>query len=135
MAVRSDRIEHEIVIAAPPEQVFEFLTVPEKYTRWMGREATLDPRAGGVYRCVVHDAATVRGEYLTVEPPTCVAFTWGFEGNPRIPPGSSTVTITLEPVASGTRLLLVHAGLPHPDLALHDRGWQGYLAQLAGVAA
>jgi uncharacterized protein YndB with AHSA1/START domain len=134
MPVVEDRIEHEIVIAAPPELVFEFFTVAARYPRWMGREATLDPRPGGVYRCVVHDTATVVGEFVVVEPPTRVEFTWGFQDDPGVPPGSSTVAVTLERVEAGTRLRLVHAGLPHPSLAGHDKGWHGYLSQLASAA-
>ena len=93
MAVLDDRIEHEIVIAAQPELVFEFFTVSDRYPRWLG-----------------------------------------LEGDPRVPPGSSTVTVTLERVDAGTRLRLVHTGLPHPSLAAHDTGWHGYLSQLAGAA-
>src|SRR5919107_2639621 len=99
MAIAGDRIEHEVMIAAPPELVFAFLTIPELYARWMGREATLDPRPGGIYRCVVHDRATVVGEYVVVEPPNHIEFTWGFEGGTDVPPGSSRVSITLTPVA------------------------------------
>jgi uncharacterized protein YndB with AHSA1/START domain len=62
MTIAGDRIEHEIRIAAPPELVFAFFTDPELHARWLGREATLDPRPGGVYRCVVHDHATPLGE-------------------------------------------------------------------------
>ena len=134
MTIVGEQIEHEIVIAAPPELVFAFFTDAELYPRWMGRQATLDPRPGGVYRCVVHDAATVVGEYVVVEPPRRVEFTWGFDGG-AVPPGSSTVTVTLTPVPEGTLLRLVHNGLPHPALAGHDAGWSGYLAQLAGAAA
>lgn len=32
------------------------------------------------------------------------------------------------------RLRLVHTGLPHPALAGHDKGWHGYLSQLAGAS-
>ncbi|MEO8687641.1 MAG: SRPBCC domain-containing protein [Solirubrobacteraceae bacterium] len=135
MTIAGDRIEHEMVIAAPPELVFAFFTDAELYTRWMGREATLDPRPGGVYRCVVHDTATVVGEYVVVDPPRRVEFTWGFDGGAAVPPGSSTVAVTLTPVPEGTLLRLVHTGLPHPALAGHDTGWTGYLAQLAGAAA
>ena len=39
MAIAGDRLEHEILIAAPPEIVFAFFTDPELYSRWMGREA------------------------------------------------------------------------------------------------
>ena len=135
MALAGDRIEHEMLIAAPPELVFAFFTDPELYPRWMGREATLDPRPGGIYRCVVHDSATVLGEYVIVDPPRHLEFTWGFEGDTGVPPGSSTVSVTLTPVPQGTLLRLVHTGLPHPALAAHDKGWSGYLTQLARAPA
>lgn len=132
--IAGDRIEHEILIMAPPEIVFAFFTDAQRYPPWMGRQATLDPRPGGVYQCVVHDAATVIGEYVEVDPPRRVVFTWGFEGNDAIPPGSSTVSVTLTPDGGGTLLRLVHTGLPHPALDPHDAGWSGYLTQLADAA-
>jgi uncharacterized protein YndB with AHSA1/START domain len=135
VTIAGDRVEHEIRIAAPPEIVFAFFTDPELHARWLGREATLDPRPGGVYRCVVHDHATVLGEYITVDPPRRIEFTWGFDGAAAVPPGSSTVAIRLTPVPDGTLLRLVHTGLPHPALQGHDTGWNGYLAQLARAAA
>ena len=36
-------------VAAPPATVFAFLTDPEKILRWVGTEATLEPRPGGLY--------------------------------------------------------------------------------------
>src|SRR5213080_2708377 len=42
--------EHELRIAARPETVFGYFTDPEKMVQWMGAEATLDPRPGGVCR-------------------------------------------------------------------------------------
>jgi uncharacterized protein YndB with AHSA1/START domain len=134
MAVIDDRVEHEIRIQAPLEVVFTYLTDPDKHSAWMGQQVTLDPRPGGIYRCVMHNYATVTGEYVTVDPPHRVVFTWGFEGDETIPRGSSTVEVTLTPDGSGTVLRLVHTGLPHPALALHDKGWHGYLGQLAAVA-
>jgi uncharacterized protein YndB with AHSA1/START domain len=133
VAIHGDRLEHEVVIGAPAELVFAFFTDAELYPRWMGREATLDPRPGGIYRCVVHDTATVLGEYVVVEPPRRVVFTWGFEGGSGVPAGSSTVSVTLISVPGGTLLRLVHTGLPHPALAGHDKGWTGYLAQLSSA--
>jgi uncharacterized protein YndB with AHSA1/START domain len=135
MAIVDGRVEQEVLIAAPPELVFSYFTDPELYARWMGREATLDPRPGGIYRCVVHDTATVRGEYVLVEAPRRVVFTWGFEGGESVPAGSSTVSVTLTSVPEGTLLRLVHTGLPHPALSAHDQGWAGYLAQLAAAAS
>jgi uncharacterized protein YndB with AHSA1/START domain len=135
MTVTGDRVEHEIHIAAPPEIVFAFFTDPDKHVRWLGREADLDPRPGGIYRCVVNDNATVLGTYVIVDPPHHLVFTWGFDGDQAVPPGTSTVSIELHPDAGGTNLRLVHTGLPHPMLAPHDDGWRGYLAQLASATA
>jgi len=82
----------------------------------------------------VHDTATVLGEYVVVEPPSRLVFTWGFESGSGVPPGSSTGECHLTPVAEDTLLRLVHTGLPHPALAGHDKGWTGHLAQIAHAA-
>jgi len=37
----------EARVEAPQEVVFSFFTEPEKYRRWKGQEAELDPRQGG----------------------------------------------------------------------------------------
>lgn len=134
MAVIEDRVEHELHVDAPPELVFAMFTDAEHYVRWMGREATLDARPGGVYRVVVNDHATVAGSFTVVEPHERVAFTWGFEGSPGSPPGSSLVSVTLTPQDGGTHVRLVHTGLEHPDLGSHDTGWSAHLQQLARTA-
>ena len=46
-------VVRELTIAARPETVWEFLVDPDKATRWMGIEATLEPHPGGVYRVTV----------------------------------------------------------------------------------
>ena len=135
MTVTGGRVEQEIHIQAPPEVVFRFFTDPAMHDRWIGQRATLDPRPGGIYRCVMTDTATVVGKYIEVEPSHRVVFTWGFENNPGIPPGSSTVSVTLTADHYGTRVRLVHTGLPHPAIAPHRQGWAGYLAQLSEAAA
>jgi uncharacterized protein YndB with AHSA1/START domain len=135
VAVIADRIEQHIHIDAPPDVVYAYLTEADKHEAWMGTRATLDPRPGGVYRCVMNETTTVVGEYVTVDRPREVTFTWGFDGHESIPPGSSTVRITLRPDGSGTSLTLVHTGLPHPALAPHDHGWAGYLRQLVDAGA
>ena len=45
---QSDVLERELHIAARPEIVFAFFTDPAKMIRWMGKQATLDPRPGGI---------------------------------------------------------------------------------------
>src|SRR5919109_1370501 len=76
----------------------------------------------------------MRGEFVEVSPPHRVVFTWGFEDSTvGVPPGSSTVEVTLEPDGDGTRLRLVHRDLPDASRADHDAGWDGMLERLAAV--
>ena len=48
-----------------------------------------------------------------------------------MPPGSTTVTIELEPNGTGTLLRLTHSPLFPPPVAEHHRqGWERYLERL-----
>jgi uncharacterized protein YndB with AHSA1/START domain len=124
-------IELRIRLGAPPDEVFAFFVDPERYVRWQGIKAELDPRPGGVYR-VWMDAGTVaRGEYVAVEAPRRVVFTWGWENDPALPPGSTTVELTLDPDGEGTLLTLRHSGLPDDrSAAVHEEGWVVFTGRL-----
>jgi len=128
-------IEREVRIEASPETVFDLLTDPEQYVRWKGRKAWLDVAPGGEFKVEVNDQATAVGEYVEVDPPRRVVFTWGWEGHPVVPPGASTVEITLTPDGDGTVLRLVHHGLPPAEVEQHTQGWDLYLSRLVTVGA
>jgi len=129
-------VERQVRLDAPPDEVFLYLTVPERYVMWQGVKAELDPRPGGVYR-VWMDASTVAsGAFVEVEPPHRVVFTWGWEGSDGVPPGSSTVEVTLEADGDGTVLSLRHTGLPDgAAAAMHEEGWRHFTARLASMTA
>jgi uncharacterized protein YndB with AHSA1/START domain len=122
----------EIMIDATPETIWPFLTEPGKHIEWDGTVAELDPRPGGVYRVLVQGEHQSAGEFVEVDPMKRVLFTFGWEqeGHP-IPPGSTTVEITLQPDGDKTRLRLVHRGLPDDASENHGRGWAHYLQRLA----
>jgi uncharacterized protein YndB with AHSA1/START domain len=125
----------EILIDASPATIFEFLTVPEKYLRWNGTEAELDPRPGGVYRVLMGASHRAAGEFVEVVPDERVRFTFGWDepGHP-IPAGSTTVEITLIAEDDKTRVRLVHSDLPVDAVADHTAGWEHYLGRLEIVA-
>ena len=58
----------EIVIDATPETIWPFLTDPDKHLEWLGTDADIDPRPGGVYRVLVRGQHQSAGEYLEVVP-------------------------------------------------------------------
>jgi uncharacterized protein YndB with AHSA1/START domain len=132
-------VERTISIAAFPETVWEFLVDPQKVMRWMGTDPELDTRPGGAYRNVVIPGHIARGEFVEIDPPHRLVFTWGWERSgddpPAVPSGSSTIEIELTPEGDGTSLHFLHRDLPNADAATsHAQGWDHYLARLATVA-
>jgi uncharacterized protein YndB with AHSA1/START domain len=119
--------------------VFDFFVDPEKMVQWKGRKAELDARPGGIYRVEINDEAIARGEYVEIDAPNRVVFTWGWEGQESgehaVPPGSSRVEIELTPDGDGTLVRLRHLDLPAQSRDVHGQGWDLYLARLARVAA
>lgn len=133
----SQSVVREVHVDASPETVFEFFTDPAKMVRWKGERATLDPRPGGVYRVEMNAETIAVGEYVEVDPPHRLVFTWGWEGGfAGTPPGSSTVEVTLTPAGDGTLVRLVHSDLPSPEaMEAHAHGWDLYMPRLAIAAA
>jgi uncharacterized protein YndB with AHSA1/START domain len=120
-------------VEAEPARVFEYFTQAEKMVRWMGDYALLDARPGGEFAVDVRGVA-VRGEYIEIEPPHRLRFSWGHAGSERLPPGTSSVEVRLTAEGGGTTVELVHSGLDEPERSGHERGWNRFLGQLAGVA-
>ena len=130
-------VEREIAIDATPETVWEFLVDPEKATQWMGTSASFDVRPGGKYRVDVIPGNVARGEFVEIDPPRRLVFTWGWEpgSKSQVDPGASTVEFTLVPDGEGTLLRFAHRGLPSEESAAsHLHGWTHYLDRLAAVA-
>ena len=133
-------IEREVEIAASPGAVWGFLVDPEKQQRWMGQDVTFDLRQGGAYRMEIIPMHVASGEFVEIDPPRRLVYTWGWEphegADPNaVPPGSSTVEIDLVPAGQGTRLRFVHRDLPSAEAAeSHSHGWDHYLARLQTVA-
>jgi uncharacterized protein YndB with AHSA1/START domain len=121
-------------IAAVPEVVFPYLTDAGLMVRWMGDWAELQATPGGTFAVDI-SGVPVRGEFVEVEPPHRLVFTWGAPGNAAVPPGSTTVEITLRPDGEATVVELVHRDLPPEELARHGEGWDWFLPRLAGAAA
>ena len=131
---QKDAVEIELRINARPETVFQYFTDPKRILQWQGFKAELDPRPGGIYRVDMHGRDVARGEYLEIALNTRIVFTWGWEDS-HVPPGSTTVEITLQVDGDGTILRLRHMGLPEDQRELHAQGWAHYLERLAVAAS
>ena len=132
-------VRHEVQIAAPPATVFAFLTDPEKIMSWMGAEVTTEAHPGGLYLIKGVGGGrrrAARGEFREVVPVHRLAYSFGWEGDEAVPPGSGLVEIDLIDRDGGTLLRMAHSGLPDAaECAGHDKGWAYYLGRLAMAAA
>jgi len=125
----TDQFATEVDLPAPAEEVFRHLTDPAAMIRWMGQHAVLKPVPGGTFEVDIN-GIPVRGEYLEVDPPRRVLVSWGVAGSTGMPPGATEVEFTLTAIPAGTRLRLVHRGLPPDQARVHAAGWQHFLDRL-----
>lgn len=138
----------EEIFPYAPERLWKVLTDSALVATWMPMEPTgFAPVAGTefTYRTTPAGAwdGTIHCRVLEVIANECLAYSWrgGDEGNVGYgAPLDTVVTYTLEPVAEGTRLRLVHSGfvLPRNKLAHTNMGggWRKIVSgigQLAGA--
>jgi uncharacterized protein YndB with AHSA1/START domain len=131
------------LVPAPVEEVYRAWTDPEVLMRWWGpvntemRDAQIDARPGGRYRFEMVGASgaptVIAGEYVDVDPPHRLSFTWRFEaGGPG--PQESHVTVELREVGDQTELVLTHGGFPDPSAAApYGDGWGTVLPKLIAL--
>jgi uncharacterized protein YndB with AHSA1/START domain len=128
-------VHREVQIAAPPATVFAFLTDPDKIVRWMGTEATMEPNPRGLYLLNVTGKDIARGQFTEVVPVHRLAYSFGWEGSDRTPPGSSLIEIDLVEEPGGTLVKFTHSGLADREVCdSHEKGWIHYLDRLAVTA-
>lgn len=131
-------LEHSIAIAASAETVYALWTTSDGLASWWGTSAEVDPRPGGAVRVLLDGGPVMRGEFVELDPPRRVVFTFGWEVAPpegEVLPGSTTVEVDIAPSESGVLLTLRHSGLPEAQRDGHRGGWAHFLGELAKVGA
>jgi|1186.fasta_scaffold267940_2 uncharacterized protein YndB with AHSA1/START domain len=134
-----DAIEREIVIAAPPERVYDIVTRPEHMGVWFGDAGA--ERDGDTIK--LRWAAYGEAELRVVEeqPPTRFAYRWDPPNEAGV--GDTLVEFTLTPEGDGTRVKVVESGWtklttsPERRRELREgniRGWQSELGDLERYA-
>jgi len=129
-----------VEIDAPPEVVFRALTDPAELETWWGADDAyrtfdwhIDLRPGGEWSCQARNAgerlSSVRGRYITVDPPRVLEYTWqpSWEGF-----AETTIRHELVRVDGRTRLSVTHSGFGKRGASCneHAAGWNRVLAWL-----
>jgi uncharacterized protein YndB with AHSA1/START domain len=129
-----ENIVGEVEVAAPPARVYAALIDPAELAAWWGGEEVYrtfdwesDLRVGGKRNCKAENKvtglkSTVMGEYLEIDPPRVLAFTWEPSWEKVHP---TVVRFELTAIASGTRVVLTHSGWGEAKQARssHEQGW------------
>jgi uncharacterized protein YndB with AHSA1/START domain len=126
----------QLVINADADSVFQMFVDPALFGLWMAEGATLDAKPGGVVRWTHPNGDTVSGQFVEIDRPRRIVFTYGWERSEvEIPPGSTTVEIHLAARDDGSTLLtLEHRGLEDGAADAHQGGWRRYLDRLRRTA-
>ena len=139
--VDAGTVKAEIQLAASPERVFRSLTDPTELAAWWGSDEmyrthswTIDLRPGGKWSALARGAdgsdMTIDGEYLEVDPPRRLVYTWRPSWDDY---AVTTVRYDLVPTSAGTRLTVTHTGFQDRELAAAGtgEGWTRVLEWLA----
>jgi uncharacterized protein YndB with AHSA1/START domain len=128
-------------MAVPRERVFEAWLDSESLAHWMRpgnfthATVTVDPRVGGGFRIVMEGRTDGgdyehRGEYLAIEPPSLLSFTWISKATDHKP---TVVTIEFHERGTGTELVLTHRRLAPKAVEAHRTGWTDIMRLLDEV--
>jgi uncharacterized protein YndB with AHSA1/START domain len=127
-------------IPVPRGRVFAAWLDPVSLARWMrpkgmtaDARVEVDPRVGGKFRIVMIQGRKEfehAGEYLSLEPPSRLSFTWISDATDHKP---TEVTIEFLEKPGGTELVLTHRRLPSDQLESHRQGWTDIFRNLEGA--
>ena len=130
-----------IILRAPPERVWEFLTEPDLLARWF-YESNSTLKEGASFELirenpVTDDPRMLWGDVLKTENPKRLVHTFRYHGQAE--ELDSQVEWTLEAVFGGTKLTLVHRNSAASAEAVWieakdtDIGWDEHLFRLRSI--
>jgi len=110
------------MIAAAPEKIFRAWLSTEGHAAMTGSPAKVEPRVGGTFSAW---DGYISGKTLELKPYTRIVQAWR---TTEFPEGSadSHVELMLEPVEGGTRITLVHSGIPAGQADEYRQGWDDF---------
>jgi uncharacterized protein YndB with AHSA1/START domain len=124
------------LLSAPRERVFAAWLDPVSLAQWMcpggvtSATVQVDPRVGGKFRIVMQHPGGAEehwGEYLVIEPPERLSFSWI---SAKTDLETTVVSVELVARGAGTELILSHRRLPAAQVRDHRDGWTDIIRKL-----
>ncbi|HSP36658.1 MAG TPA: SRPBCC domain-containing protein [Frankiaceae bacterium] len=134
--IRNDHIVQRVVFAAGRDELFAWLTEPERLAAWMGEAARVEPWPGGALSCLLPDGQVWDGVVVEIEAPARLVFTLGWRDPAMgMPVGMSLVEWDLALHARGSELRMTHQHVPPELLVLLNDTWARLFARLRNLLA
>jgi len=112
-------LEQVIKFNAPPEKVYKLYMDPEKHAEVTGHAVSIGKQMGDKFKAF---DGHIEGRMLHVVERKMIVQTWrGSEWKKK--DQDSILMLTFQKVFGGTKLHLVHAGIPNGQLSLIKKGW------------
>ena len=131
------QVRIERVLPAPIQDVFDAWTDPNRMAEWLSpvghAEAEVDLQVTGRFKVsMIGETTRIEhtGEYLVVNPPNELSFTWQSLYTGSEP---SVVTVLFQAEGDETRIVLIHRRLPEGQVDPHTQGWEAMITRLAGL--
>jgi len=113
-------MREQVLIAAPPETVYDSLVNPEKFRRWFGANVGIEPYVGGRFAMGGLDADPEPAKIIDLDPGRKMAMAW---------PDGTVAGWELEDSAGRTRLTFVQSGFDEQKPPYDS--WMGWLSGVA----
>jgi len=139
----AETLRFRMRLPASPTRIFELWTQPESVKRWFGGFETevesvgIDLRVGGAYQIIVlgeQGPSSVSGEFLVIEPPSRLRYTWRLEQAGQQTP-TTIVTVAFHEADGATEVELEHGPFLDKGLRqLHSAGWNACFQALESLS-
>jgi activator of HSP90 ATPase len=111
-----------IVLPVKPEKMYKDWLDSAAHSAFTGSPAEIDPKKGGKYFAW---EGYIFGKTLDLTPGKRIRQSWRTTEFPDDSP-DSTLEILFEPDGDGTRLTLIHTGIPDNQSAEYKKGWEDF---------
>ncbi len=111
-----------VTLDASPQEIYEAWLSSDGHSAMTGSPAKVQAERGGDFTAW---DGYIFGKSLELEPYRRFVQSWRTTEFPEDAP-DSRIEITLEAVKNGTKLTLVHSGLPEGSVDSYHTGWEDY---------
>ncbi len=117
-----NEITLSITLPASPQEIYEAWMSTKGHTEMTGSPATVEAKVGGKFSAWEN---YIFGKTLELDPYEKIIQTWRTTEFPE-DSADSHLEILLEAVKKGTKLTLVHTGLPEGSTETYRQGWEDF---------